>query len=123
MNELTVGLVTAPPVTLRPPVLPPDAPRYVPRNLSVLAYAQGFTLWHYRAPDLLPAHAVEGRGYFDGCDMIAQGDLVLASGAEGFSILFAARVFDSPTRGSRAIEFATLSIDVSAWLKDLSARE
>ncbi len=59
------------------------------RNLSVLAYAQGFTLWHYRAnvPTLSgrlvpPASAEEVTrpGFFDpAADMLAAGDMVLVS--------------------------------------------
>jgi len=68
------------------------------RNLSVLAYAQGFTLWHYRAnvPTLgatlvQPATAAEiaQPGFFDGAaDMLAQGDMLLVSTRDGGKILF-----------------------------------
>ncbi|MBB4285116.1 hypothetical protein [Roseospira goensis] len=34
---------------------------FVPQNLSVLSYANGFTLWHYTTPDA----AVTGASYFD----------------------------------------------------------
>ena len=41
------------------------------RNLSVLAYAQGFTLWHYRA-GAAPLHRVATRGFFDdAADMLS----------------------------------------------------
>ena len=68
------------------------------RNLSVLAYAQGFTLWHYRAnlPTLAgtlvpPARAeeVEAPGFFDPArDMLAQGDMLLVSTPEAGRLLF-----------------------------------
>jgi hypothetical protein len=47
------------------------------RNLSVLAYANGFTLWHYKTPqDSLPDTA--SAGYFaDAADLMAAGDLVM----------------------------------------------
>jgi len=53
------------------------------RNLSVLAYANGFTLWHYRSGsdgfDLL-----DQAGYFtEAGDLMAQGDIVMASGDAG----------------------------------------
>ncbi|HQT88396.1 MAG TPA: hypothetical protein PK677_07545 [Acidiphilium sp.] len=53
------------------------------RNLSVLAYANGFTLWHYRAGndalDLL-----DQAGYFaDAGDLMAPGDILMASSASG----------------------------------------
>ncbi len=68
------------------------------RNLSVLAYAQGFTLWHYRAnlPTLAgslvpPASAEEvlAPGFFDpAADMLAQGDMVLVSTRDAGRMLF-----------------------------------
>jgi hypothetical protein len=68
------------------------------RNLSVLAYAQGFTLWHYRAsvptlagavvPPALPEE-VEAPGFFDGAsDMLAVGDMVLVSTPTAGRLLF-----------------------------------
>ncbi len=57
------------------------------RNLSVLAYAQGFTLWHYRGQET-PLAAIGARGFFaDAADMLAAGDIVMVSGAEGARIL------------------------------------
>ena len=57
------------------------------RNLSVLAYAQGFTLWHYRAgwTDL---QCIAAPGFFNGaCTMLSGGDMVLVSSAAGGRIL------------------------------------
>jgi hypothetical protein len=51
------------------------------RNLSVLAYANGFTLWHYKGVALAQANAP---GFFaDAADLMAPGDMVMLSGAEG----------------------------------------
>jgi len=48
------------------------------KDLSVLAYANGFTLWHYTTPDT--AATVDTTGYFNGAsDMLRVGDLVLAN--------------------------------------------
>jgi hypothetical protein len=59
---------------------PPMA--FVIRNLSVLAYAQGFTLWHYKAA--APLAGLDAPGYFDAAaDMFAPGDMVLLSGSQG----------------------------------------
>ena len=57
------------------------------RNLSVLAYANGFTLWHYKAgSDRL--QTVAARDYFaDAADMLAQGDLMMITGADGARIV------------------------------------
>ncbi len=56
---------------------------FVLRNLSVLAYANGFTLWHYKAPGERQA-SVMRRGYFnDAGDMLAVGDMILLSASDG----------------------------------------
>jgi hypothetical protein len=51
---------------------------YKSHNLSVLAYANGFTLWHYTSIDA--ASVVDTTGYFDGAaDMLRVGDMILAN--------------------------------------------
>lgn len=51
---------------------------YDPTNLSALAYANGFTLWHYRTADA--AGAVDDSGYFNGAaNMLRAGDFILAN--------------------------------------------
>jgi hypothetical protein len=56
------------------------------RNLSVLAYANGFTLWHCKTTDALAATAAPG--YFDvAADMLAGGDLMMVSAADGARIV------------------------------------
>lgn len=62
---------------------------YNPRNLSVLAYANGFTLWHYTTLDT--AATADTTGYFNGAsDMLRVGDMILANvdtaGAPGAGI-------------------------------------
>ena len=53
------------------------------RNLSVLAYANGFTLWHYKAGNDNFA-AATGTGYFsDAADLLSEGDMVMLTGTEG----------------------------------------
>jgi hypothetical protein len=55
------------------------------RNLSVLAYANGFTLWHYKSGDKLST--ATAKGYFaDAADLLAAGDMVMLSAAEGGKI-------------------------------------
>lgn len=45
-------------------------------NLSVLAYANNFTLWHYATAD----DAVNGAGYFNNAvDMLRENDLIIAN--------------------------------------------
>jgi hypothetical protein len=51
---------------------------FLARELSVLAYANGFTLWHYRtsADDLLTP------GYFDSAqELLREGDQIIANAA------------------------------------------
>jgi hypothetical protein len=57
------------------------------RNLSVLAYANGFTLWHYKAGrDQLDD--VETSDFFaDAADMLAEGDMMMISAADGGRVL------------------------------------
>jgi hypothetical protein len=68
------------------------------RNLSVLAYANGFTLWHYRAGKDQLAQ-VEKLGFFaDAADMLAEGDMMMVSASDGGRILSIA----AGTKGSVA---------------------
>lgn len=47
-------------------------------DLSVLAYANGFTLWHYRTAD--PGATVAGAGYFAAAaDLVRTGDMMLTA--------------------------------------------
>ena len=56
------------------------------RNLSVLAYANGFTLWHYTAG--LDGDAASSGSFFDDADtMLASGDMVMVSGETGGRML------------------------------------
>ena len=57
------------------------------RNLSVLAYANGFTLWHYKAgADALAA--VTAPGFMaEAADMLSAGDMMIISAADGARII------------------------------------
>jgi len=51
---------------------------FISKDLSVLAYANGFTLWHYTSVDL--AADIDTAGYFnDASDMVRVGDMVMAN--------------------------------------------
>jgi len=51
---------------------------YASKDLSVLAYANGFTLWHYTTADI--ATDVDTGGYFNGAaDMLRVGDISVAN--------------------------------------------
>lgn len=48
------------------------------KDLSVLAYANGFTLWHYVTTDT--GATVDSAGYFnDAAEMVRVGDMMLAN--------------------------------------------
>ncbi len=69
---------------------------FIARNLSVLAYAQGFTLWHYKAEGSVDETAKPD--FFDEAhDMLAQGDMMLVSASDGGRVLFAG----ASARGAR----------------------
>ena len=64
------------------------------RNLSVLAYANGFTLWHYKAgADRLPA-VVAPDFFADAADMLVRGDIVMISAVDGARIVTVAAPAD-----------------------------
>ena len=68
------------------------------RNLSVLAYAQGFTLWHYRAGDSGVLSDVEAPGFFNSdAGTICAGDMITVSAADGGAMLFVISVRDKAT--------------------------
>ncbi len=57
------------------------------RNLSVLAYANGFTLWHYKA-GTDDQRSIDAPGYFcDAGDMLTAGDMVMVSTGQGGRLL------------------------------------
>ena len=51
---------------------------FVSKDLSVLSYANGFTLWHYTTVDT--AAVVDSAGYFnDAAHMLRTGDILVAN--------------------------------------------
>ena len=55
------------------------------KNLSVIAYANGFTLWHYSANETLTA--ITTAGYFDGVKTLMNtGDIVIINASDNTSI-------------------------------------
>jgi len=57
------------------------------RNLSVLAYANGFTLWHYKSAKDNLASITSGNYLADASDMLTAGDLIMLSAADGARIV------------------------------------
>ncbi len=57
------------------------------RNLSVLSYAQGFTLWHYRA-GAARLDDVATLGFFNkAADLLKVGDMMMISAIDGGRIV------------------------------------
>ncbi len=56
------------------------------RNLSVLAYANGFTLWHYKSGRDRLEEVSSGNHLADAADMLTAGDLVMVTAADGAGI-------------------------------------
>ncbi|HUN41835.1 MAG TPA: hypothetical protein VMU81_16235 [Acetobacteraceae bacterium] len=67
------------------------------RNLSVLAYANGFTLWHYKAGSDRLASVVARDFFADAADMLAQGDVMMISAVDGARIVTVAAPDDGMT--------------------------
>jgi hypothetical protein len=57
------------------------------RNLSVLSYANGFTLWHYKAGGDRLEQVAERNFFADASDMLAEGDLMMVSAADGGRVI------------------------------------
>jgi len=57
------------------------------RNLSVLAYANGFTLWHYKAGKDRLAQVQTPDFFADAADMLAEGDMMMVSTTDGGRVL------------------------------------
>jgi len=55
------------------------------KNLSVIAYANGFTLWHYKENATLAT--ITASGYFASVKtLMNSGDIILINGSDGTSI-------------------------------------
>src|SRR5882672_9846819 len=57
------------------------------RDLSVLAYANGFTLWHYKAGNDSLADVARNDYFADASDMMATGDIMMVSGGKACRLL------------------------------------
>ena len=57
------------------------------RNLSVLAYANGFTLWHYKALGNDQKEFRKPNFFAPAGDMLNGGDMVMVSGSEGGTLM------------------------------------
>ncbi len=57
------------------------------RNLSVLAYANGFTLWHYKSGKDRLETISSGNHFADAADMLTVGDMMMITAADGARML------------------------------------
>ena len=57
-------------------------------NLSVLAYANGFTLWHYSAGSKYRTIILDELFFEEARDLVSNGDIVMVTGDGGGSIVF-----------------------------------
>jgi hypothetical protein len=62
------------------------------RNLSVLAYANGFTLWLYKTRDRL-CDTESARYFGAAADLVTNGDMVMVTAADGAMLAAAAVAF------------------------------
>ncbi len=60
---------------------------FSPRNLSVLAYANGFTLWHYKADPAERSPADMPAFFAEAGDMLAGGDMMMVTSRTGAKML------------------------------------
>jgi hypothetical protein len=63
-------------------------PSFEAASLSVLAYAQGFTLWHYRAQGVMLGTVAADGFLQEAADVLAPGDMVLVSAGDGGRVLY-----------------------------------
>lgn len=55
------------------------------KNLSVIAYANGFTLWHYSASETLST--IAANGYFNGVKTLMNiGDIIIINASDSTAI-------------------------------------
>ena len=69
---------------------PVPSARFAIRNMSVLAYANGRTLWHYKAGKTPIAEVSDDHFFSDASDMVAVGDMILVSSVDGGRVLVVA---------------------------------
>jgi hypothetical protein len=79
------------------------------RNLSVLAYAQGFTLWHYKVGTAALADTDKPYFFDSAADMMAPGDMIMISAADGGRIVFVGATGGHRTDAPGAVATAPLA--------------
>jgi hypothetical protein len=87
---------------------------YKPENLSVLSYANGFTLWHYRTTD--NTTDVDTSGYFNAAaKMIRPGDFIFINaglgGTPSHGIMVILSNADGVVNASNVLAFGSVDTD------------
>jgi hypothetical protein len=73
---------------------------FLNKNLSVIAYANGFTMWHYAGGETLSA--ISAGGYFDDASSLMNaGDVMIVNGSDSIAM-------KKITATSPAVTIATL---------------
>ena len=72
--------------------IPVSSAKFAIRNLSVLAYANGFTLWHYKGIRQTLADVAADGFFNDAADMLALRDIILVGCPDGARIVAVAEV-------------------------------
>ena len=79
------------------------------KNLSVLSYANGFTLWHFRTSD--PIDEILTPNYFGpAAHMIEPGDMILANVADGGAQLLVTGVEKAVVDGTLRAELGMVTV-------------
>lgn len=72
------------------------------KNLSVIAYANGFTLWHYASADEKVA-VITTSGYFDSVKTLMNiGDVIIINGSDNTSMKKVSATADNVTLAALA---------------------
>lgn len=91
---LDAELDDSPDIVIKKPIDTRSHNNFSIRNLSVLAYANGFTLWHYKANAMLDQF-VTASGYFaEAHDMLVQGDMIMCSAPDGAKMVYVTSTSD-----------------------------
>lgn len=78
---------------------------FAARNLSVLSYANGFTLWHYTTTDSLTT--VTTANYFnDAADMLRKGDMIVTNANQSSTIQNAVLFIQNVASGTVTLDEA-----------------
>lgn len=85
---------------------------FVIRNLSVLNYTNGFTMWHYRSGKDTFDQVTEDNYFEDVNDMLSAGDLIMINAADGHGQVVVTEIGIDFNRNSKVV-VATLRLNLN----------